>query len=103
MLYFLLGIFFGSSLLLAFYLTARSEHTKQEIKTSQVTKEKKVLLDFLHSMFECIAQGLSSNDIYKQIVHGGLTTIEGVSACFLNLIQKQENWLLVQVKVYFPY
>ena len=82
MLYFLLGIFFGSSLLLAFYLTARSEHAKQEILTSQVIKEKRVILDFLHSMFESIAQGLSANDIYKQIVHGGLTTIEGVSACF---------------------
>ena len=39
MLYFLLGIFFGSSLLLAFYLTARSEHAKQEIIISQVIKE----------------------------------------------------------------
>ena len=102
MLYFLLGIFFGSSLLLAFYLTARSEHSKQEIKTSQVIKEKKVILDFLHSMFESIAQGLSANDIYKQIVHGGLTTIEGVSACFFRFNSETKELTACASEGLFP-
>ena len=102
MLYFLLGIFFGSSLLLAFYLTARSEHAKQEILTSQVIKEKRVILDFLHSMFESIAQGLSANDIYKQIVHGGLTTIEGVSACFFKFNSDTKELVACASEGLFP-
>lgn len=102
MLYFLLGIFFGSSLLLAFYLTARLEHTKQEIQTSQVVKEERVLLDFLHSMFECIAQGVSLDDIYKQIVHGGLTTIEGVSACFFKFNSETKELIPCTNEGLFP-
>ncbi len=102
MLYFLLGIFFGISLLLALYLTARSEHAKQEIKISQITKEKKVLLDFLHSMFESIAKGLSSSDIYKQIVHGSLTTIEGVSACFFKFNSKTKELVAYENEGLFP-
>ena len=82
MIYFLLGFLFGCCFLMALYLTARSEHVQQINRTEHVAKEKTVLLDLLHSLFDCIARGLPEEQIYQRVVSGCRLATHGLSACF---------------------
>lgn len=90
MLYFFLGFFFGGCFLLALYLTAKTEYVQQRVLNETRMQESRILLDFLHSLFESIAQGASTADIYQKIISGSRSTTHGVSARFFkyNALQK---------------
>ena len=102
MLYFFLGFFFGSGYLLALYLTARSEYSQQMIKTERTIREKNVLLKFLHSLFEEIAQGASSQKIYQQIVYGSRLTTHGMSVCFFKYNPSSKELIACAREGVFP-
>ncbi len=81
-LYFLLGFLLGSGFLAAMYLASRQEHSQQVIKTERVFKEKEILLNFMHALYDGIAQGLSWDAIYQRIVYGSRMATYGVAARF---------------------
>lgn len=103
MLYFFLGFFFGSGYLLALYLTARSEYTQQMIKTERAVREKNILLNFLHSLFEEIAQGVSSQKIYQRIVYGSRLTTHGMSVCFFKYNHSTQELVACAREGVFPF
>ena len=103
MLYFFLGFFFGSTYLLALYLTARSEYSQQIIKTEHAIREKNVLLNFLHSLFEGIAQGASTQKIYQRIVYGSRLTTHGMSVCFFKYNASRKELVASAREGIFPF
>ena len=97
MLYFILGVLFGGGFLLALYLTARSEYAQQLIKTERVIKEKAILLNFMHSLYNGISHRLSNDTIFQRIVYGSRMTTFGISARFFKYEPKTQE-LLPSVK-----
>ena len=102
MLYFLLGFVFGVGFLLALYLTARAEHVRQQARTESISKEKSTLLNFLHSLFECIARGLPVEQIYQHVVSGCRLTVHGISACFFKYDENANELVPVAKDGLFP-
>lgn len=101
-LYFLLGFLLGCCFLLALYLTARSEHFQQINKTESVSREKTVLLDLLHSLFDCIARGLPEEQIYQRVVSGCRLTAHGISACFFKYKENSQELVATTREGLFP-
>ena len=102
MIYFLLGFLFGCCFLMALYLTARSEHVQQINRTEHVAKEKTVLLDLLHSLFDCIARGLPEEQIYQRVVSGCRLATHGLSACFFKYKEDTQELISTTREGLFP-
>ncbi len=88
--------------MLALYLTARSEHFRQINQTESVAKEKTVLLDLLHSLFDCIARGLPEEQIYQRVVSGCRLATHGLSACFFKYKEDTQELIATTREGLFP-
>lgn len=85
LLYFFLGMFFGVLLMLAIYLTARSELARQEEANEVADREKQIILNFLHHLIEGISQGKNKEEVYRRILHESIMGTGGLSACIYEL------------------
>lgn len=101
-LYFLLGFLLGCCFLMALYLTARSEHFRQINQTECIVKEKTILLDLLHSLFDCIARGLPEEQIYQRVVSGCRLATHGLSACFFKYKEDTQELIATTREGLFP-
>lgn len=101
-LYFLLGFLLGCCFLMALYLTARSEHFRQINQTESIAKEKTVLLNLLHSLFDCIARGLPEEQIYQRVVAGCRLATHGLSACFFKYKEDTQELISTTREGLFP-
>lgn len=101
-LYFLLGFALGCCFLMALYLTARSEHFRQIRHTENVAKEKTILLNLLHSLFDCIARGLPEEQIYQRVVAGCRLATHGIAACFFKYDESTQTLVAVTREGLFP-
>jgi len=97
MLYFILGVLFGGGFLLALYLTARSEYAQQLIRIERIIKEKAILLNFMHSLYNGISHRLSNDTIFQRIIYGSRMTTFGISARFFKYEPKTQE-LIPSVK-----
>ena len=80
--YFFLGVFLGFCLFIALYCTAHSEYGRQLVKSECVLKEKTILLNFMHSLYDGISYKLDMDAVYQRIVHGSRISTLGASARF---------------------
>lgn len=103
MLYFFLGFFFGSSYLLALYLSSKSEFNQQLVKIERTVREKNILLKFLHSLFDGIDQEISTKKIYQRIVYGSRVTTRGMAVCFFKYDSSTQELIACEREGVFPF
>lgn len=81
MLWFLLGVTFGGGVGWYFWFLSRRDAVRLDEEKQMLTQEKKIVLDFMHSMVESIGEGVDRNELFKRVVHSAILSTGAMSAC----------------------
>lgn len=98
---FLLGGVLGAALVYAFYWRAQRHAARAEEEKDSLLEERKIVLDYMHTMVDAVGERLSREELYQRIVHASILSTGALSAC---IFEKGEDDLMrgVAVEGLFP-
>lgn len=98
---FLLGAFLGAAVVYAFYWRAQRHAALAEEERTSLLEERRIVLDYMHTMVDAVGERLSREELYQRIVHASILSTSALSAC---LFEKGADNLMrgVAVEGLFP-
>jgi len=98
---FLLGAFLGAAVVYAFYWRAQRHAALAEEERTSLLEERRIVLDYMHTMVDAVGERLSREELYQRIVHASILSTGALSAC---LFEKGADNLMrgVAVEGLFP-
>lgn len=98
---FLLGGFIGAAIAYAFYWRARREASTLQEEKESLLEERRIVLDYMHTMVDAVGERLPRDELFQRIVHAAILSTGALSAC---IFEKGADNLLrgVAVEGLFP-
>src|SRR5262245_43664898 len=99
--FFLLGALVGSAFVWWLYITARQEVVEVDEKRELLEEEKKIVLEFMHSLVEVIAEGGNRQELFQRIAHAAVLSSGALSACVYD-VSEDGRLRAVAIEGLFP-
>ena len=79
--FFILGGVFGALLVYALYWRAQHEASRLEEEKLALMEERRIVLDYMHTMVDAVGERLPREELYQRIVHAAILSTGALSAC----------------------
>ena len=101
MMLFLLGATIGAAIAYSFYWRAQRDASRSEEERQSLLEERQIVLDYMHTMVDAVAERLPREELFQRIVHASILSTGALSAC---IFEKGSDNLMrgVAVEGLFP-
>lgn len=96
LLFFILGSCVGLAVGWAFWWSARREVARLDEQRMVVMQEKRIVLDFVHSMVEAIGEGVTRQQLFERVVQAAIQSTGALSACIFERSADELRGVAVQ-------
>lgn len=97
---FLLGVLVSATICWFFWFSCRREAIRASEEKERLLQERKIVLDFMHTMVEAIGEGIDRQELFQRVVHSAVLSTGALSAC---IFERRGDYLTgVAVQGLFP-